>query len=327
MGILYHAPACPLDFSTRGGYTQVMRPSWIVLLLLLASPARASLEAELPPLELDGLLEGLKAPPVPFLIPGSPANPWRSVKTPSRGPALSIGGYSAGCLKGALPMPESSEYLLMRPSRNRHYAHPDLVRVLSNAAAQAKAFGLLTIGDLAMPRGGPTMTGHMSHQNGLDADVWYWLPKPGTTLSREERETISAPNVVIPEFIDVNKKTWNPKAVEVLKFVAEQPETERILVNPVVKREACRAYGGKDWVGKLRPFWGHDDHFHMRLRCPAGDAACKAQEPPPPGDGCGAELAEWFTEERRREGREQRGQPTPPKMPVLPELCAEVLKD
>ena len=44
-------------------------------------------------------------------------------------------------------------------------------------------------------------------------------------------------------------------------------------------------------------FWGHNYHFHVRMNCPAGDAACEGQTPPPPGDGCDKSLNWWFTDE------------------------------
>ncbi len=40
--------------------------------------------------------------------------------------------------------------------------------------------------------------------------------------------------------------------------------------------------------------WGHDYHFHVRIKCPEGEADCKPQDPVPEGDGCGHELDWWF---------------------------------
>jgi penicillin-insensitive murein endopeptidase len=37
--------------------------------------------------------------------------------------------------------------------------------------------------------------------------------------------------------------------------------------------------------------------MHVRLTCPDGEAGCVAQAPPPPGNGCGDQLAWWFTDE------------------------------
>ena len=45
----------------------------------------------------------------------------------------------------------------------------------------------------------------------------------------------------------------------------------RIFVTPPVKLQMC-ADAGRDraWLRKIRPWWNHHDHFHVRLNCPAG---------------------------------------------------------
>ena len=77
----------------------------------------------------------------------------------------------------------------MKLWRNRNWGHPQLVKYLERFATEAQTIdgwpGLL-IGDLAQPRGGPMLTGHKSHQIGLDADIWY-RPKPAEPLSTSER--------------------------------------------------------------------------------------------------------------------------------------------
>jgi penicillin-insensitive murein endopeptidase len=76
-------------------------------------------------------------------------------------------------------------------------------------------------------------------------------------------------------------------------------------------------------LGKLRPWYGHDDHFHVRLDCPAGEASCKDQDPPPADVGCGAELDYWFTDAPYKPST------TPPAPPLtladLPKQCRAVL--
>ena len=76
----------------------------------------------------------------------------------------------------------------------------------------------------------------------------------------------------------------------------------------------------------MRPWWGHDDHFHVRLACPADSPECTPQAPLPPGDGCDA-LAWWFdpkAQEARAKEHESyhaRVGATPP----LPERCASLI--
>ena len=62
----------------------------------------------------------------------------------------------------------------MRLSRNRNWGHPKLVEFLERLSAKGAKVGWpgLLVGDMAQPRGGPMLTGHASHQVGLDADIW-----------------------------------------------------------------------------------------------------------------------------------------------------------
>lgn len=256
-----------------------------------------------------------------------PGNPWKDVLGPTRGPAEIIGFYTAGCLRGALPLqPSGYGYQTMRPSRKRFFGHPTLITFVEKLAIQTawKGFGTLLIGDLAQPRGGPTLSSHESHQVGLDADIWFWRPPQGKFLTPEDRETLEAPSMLTPDLDRLNQN-WDEEKVARLRTVSENASVQRIFVNPVIKKEICRLHRGEVWLSKLRPWFGHDDHFHVRLKCPSGEKKCQAQDPPPLGDGCDETLEEWFSSELKKKAKELRENPPPPKMPVLPAECAQVL--
>jgi penicillin-insensitive murein endopeptidase len=149
---------------------------------------------------------------------------------------------------------------------------------------------------MSQPRGGPMITGHASHQVGLDADIWL-TPMPDHELTRVEREEMSATNVVAQDRRDVDPSIWTPGHAAVIRTAAHNAQVERIFVNAAIKKALCRDNGGDQaWMSKVRPYWGHDYHFHVRLHCPADSPECKPQPPPPPGDGCGKELDGWFTD-------------------------------
>ena len=246
--------------------------------------------------------------------------------TPSSGPAHAIGAYEKGCLSGAVPLPaDGPAWQVMRPSRNRAWGHPALIALIERLAqklpAQAGWPGLL-VGDIAQPRGGPMLTGHGSHQIGLDADIWL-TPMPDRRLSPAERDTVSATDVVGPDGLEVDA-AWTPQHRRLLETVAREPQVARIFVNAAIKRELCREAGlDRAWLAKIRPWWGHNYHFHIRLSCPGGDPECRGQPPPPPGDGCGRELDWWFTEEALHPP------PSPPRKPLrladLPPACAALV--
>jgi penicillin-insensitive murein endopeptidase len=244
---------------------------------------------------------------------------------PSAGPPRSIGSYAKGCIAGAMPLPaDGPNWQVMRPSRNRAWGHPLLVATIERLAGwlpAASGWPGWLVGDLGQPRGGPMVTGHASHQIGLDADIWF-VPMPDRRLSGAERDNMGAPSIVTADGNDVDRTVWNPRYRRMVETVARAPELARMFVNPAIKRVLCREAGAdRDWLRKVRPWWGHDDHFHIRLNCPAGDAPCRDQPPPPPGDGCN-ELAWWFTPEGRHP---KPGPPRPPlKVGELPPACAAV---
>lgn len=232
-------------------------------------------------------------------------NPWAQVTRPSTGDAEAIGSYEAGCLAGGVPLPRAGPgYQAFDGSRQRQYGHPSLVAFVQTLGhrVQERHLGILAIGDLSQPRGGPMPSSHRSHQIGLDIDVRY-------------------PDVVDPtgEPASATEKKNTGRAL-LLQAAAEFPEVERILVNATIKRTLCADYKGMMWLRKLRPWWGHLSHFHVRLACPEGNDSCRPQQPVPPGDGCDASLAWWFTEEA---AHPERIPEVPP--PPLPSACTKLL--
>lgn len=222
-------------------------------------------------------------------------------KLPSIGAPRAIGYYPRGCLAGGVELPVNGpNWQVMRLSRNRNWGHPELIRFLEHfAPAAAKATGWLgiLIGDMAQPRGGPLPFGHVSHQIGLDVDIWF-RPMPDYRLTAEERETWSATSLVAKDGKHVDPKTWTSADAAFIRTAAEQPNVERVLVNAAIKKELCRLEGKRRfaWMAKVRPWYGHDDHIHVRLKCPADSPLCRHQAPVPGGDGCDNTLNYWFTD-------------------------------
>ena len=247
-------------------------------------------------------------------------------------PPAAIGSYARGCLAGgeSLP-PDGDHWQVMRLSRNRNWGHPELISYLKELADKVSRVAMwqgLLIGDIAQPRGGPMLTGHASHQIGLDADIWL-NPAPKRRLSRIEREKISARSMLASDKISVDPKIWTKAHFEVIKAAAEDDRVARIFVHPAIKKALCRDAGSnRRWLRKIRPWWGHHYHFHVRLSCPENNRECKPQKPPPVGDGCGSELSKWLEMVRPRKVTKGKGQ-TRHKKPLtlaqLPKRCRDVL--
>ena len=217
----------------------------------------------------------------------------------------------------------------MRLSRDRNWGHPELIQFLERLAKKVpKVAGWpgLLVGDIAQPRGGPMLGGHASHQIGLDADVWL-TPMPKRELTRTEREEMMATMVVAADRKDVDPHVWTHGHTEVIKAAAEDPAVERIFVNAAIKKALCREAGNdRAWLHKVRPWWGHDYHFHVRMRCPADNPGCHGQPPPGETEGCGSELNWWFSDGVLHP---KPAPPSPPRrgplMKELPAECRQVL--
>lgn len=255
-----------------------------------------------------------------------------SVTAPAPLAARAIGSYARGCLAGGVAVPINGPgWQVMRLSRNRNWGHPRLLVYLERLAKDTRSIGWrgLLIGDIAQPRGGPMITGHASHQIGLDADIWL-TPMPNRLLTSQEREEITAVSMLRDPF-NVDLQLWTPVHTRLIRLAASYREVERIFVHPAIKQVLCDQAGrDRGWLSKVRPWWGHYYHFHVRIACPAGSAGCRAQPPVTKDDGCGAELDAWFA--RLLQAERQPNNPAKPsatERPLalgdLPNECRTVL--
>jgi penicillin-insensitive murein endopeptidase len=254
-----------------------------------------------------------------------PQNAWSMIAIPTRGPSAAIGSTSHGCLAGGQELPaDGAGYEVIRLSRRRFFGHADLVAFVQNLGLRAHSAGLpiFYVGDMSQPRGGPLPFGHVSHQTGLDVDIWF-TADTHPYLTTEQREAVILPSMVLPGG-RIDTARFGSKQVALLKMAVADPAVDRIFVNPAIKLALCRGFGGatkggRDWLHRLSPWWGHDDHFHVRLHCPGGSPACESQKPVADGDGCNAALADWAL--RQVLPKEGHGAIAPK---VLPAICQNV---
>ncbi|WP_127956952.1 penicillin-insensitive murein endopeptidase [Serratia microhaemolytica] len=249
------------------------------------------------------------------------STPWQQIEHPIKGAPKAIGSFSNGCVIGAHTLPlHSAHYQVMRPDQRRYFGHPDLLAFIKRFTKQAnqQALGTVLIGDLAMPAGGRFSSGHASHQSGLDVDIWLQLPKQRWT---EQQLLKPQPiDLVSADGKKVQPQLWQPQIGTLIKLAAQDSKVTRIFVHPAIKQQLCQEAGSdRNWLHKVRPWFGHRAHMHVRLSCPAGSHECIEQPAPPNGDGCGSELASWF------ETPQPNANPvnTPP--PAPPAACQAVL--
>ncbi|PWE30051.1 penicillin-insensitive murein endopeptidase [Maritimibacter sp. 55A14] len=221
----------------------------------------------------------------------------------SRQQPAAFGSYARGCVAGAVELPETGPtWQAMRLSRNRNWGHPAMIGFIRRLSAEATRHGWpgLYVGDISQPRGGPMTSGHRSHQMGLDADIWMLRPHR-LDLSRAARESLSSISVRSADQRSVNGN-WTPAHMQIIKAAASDPAVDRVFVTAPAKIAMCRDAGrDRAWLQKVRPIYGHHYHFHVRLKCPAGSAACQVQRPTVAdlskgGDGCDETLTWWVTD-------------------------------
>lgn len=249
---------------------------------------------------------------------------------PSRGAARVIGRPWDGCIAGAATLPwRGAGYEVLRPEEHRYFGDPATVRFVERLGRRAREAGLpmFYVGDMAQPRGGPMPSEHASHQTGVDVDIYLTL---GTdpALSIAARQTIEPPSMVLPDQSAIDPARFGPGQVRLLRLAARDPAVDRIFVNPSIKRALCEGYGGAasgdhNWMHRIRPWYGHTAHFHVRLKCPARSPLCLDQLPIAAGDGCDPAIFAWWTRELSKP--KPAVPPAPRVPPPLPAACGALL--
>ncbi len=230
----------------------------------------------------------------------------------------SIGGYAKGCLLHGVEIPHKGiGFETIRRFRKRYYAHPTSKAFLEGYGARMQAAGLaaVLVGDIAQEGGGKMPSGHSSHQTGLDIDVWFTRPD-----ARKKDKSFES---LVKRDETIDATLWTAEHETMLRLAAESPDVARVFVNWVIKKKLCSAAKGKPWLKKVRPWYGHDRHFHIRRACPAGSKDC-VNQPTPTSDQCGKES--WFSRaavaKRKKAGKKKRKRARRPLHP----RCVKALK-
>ncbi len=247
--------------------------------------------------------------------------------TPAPGPLKIIGHDGMGCIQGAVRLPDEAPGLqTIRLGKSSFWGAPETIAHLRDLGQRAKAAGFpdLYIGDLSGPRGGPLAGGHLSHQMGLDADIYLDLDShPKLTIA--QRENLEPPSLVRPDGHGIDPARWRPEHAQLLKLAVTLPGIDRVLVNAAIKKQLCDTVtGDRAWIRLVRPWWGHASHMHINFHCPPAQPDCPARPaPPPPGDGCDASLQWWFDQLDHPAKPDVATNPAKPR--VLPAACRAIM--
>jgi penicillin-insensitive murein endopeptidase len=254
-------------------------------------------------------------------------SPWAKIQHPTPGEPQVIGGVANGCISGAQALAESGPgYVSIRRHRNRFYGHPNTIRMIQELGeVQAKAGKqLVMIGDLSQPRGGIMSSKHRSHQNGMDVDIWLTLTDSVEGAKVTAPEGQDPPSMLTPDNKSPNQY-WGSTQIRLIQTIAERPDVDRIFINGGIKKALCDTkHKDSPWMAKVRPWWGHNSHFHVRLKCPEDSPQCEQQKANPPGNGCGSELTPWLKPPFKQKEEKKEDKPEPPPPPVRAE-CKPIL--
>ena len=195
--------------------------------------------------------------------------------SPAPGPARPIGDYTKGCVAGAVAAacrrPELAGHAAVTQSRLGSPG-PDRVsaRLAQKLPGEAGWPGLL-VGDIG------------AAARRTDADRPRLAPDRARCRHLADADARS-PADARPSGTDLGNRccrggrdgyrsaVWTPRHRRLLEAFAREPVVERIFVNPAIKRALCREAGAdRAWMAKIRPWWGHNYHFHVRLSCPSGE--------------------------------------------------------
>ena len=256
---------------------------------------------------------------------------------PTGGRTEVVGFYAKGCIAGARAVPRGRDrFVVIRPQRNRFYGHPVMVDFIQDLARRAVRRGeTMLVADVSGPRGGP-ISGHRSHQVGLDADIRL-LMMQRTQINRRYVQAPPQISMLKRNRRSIDRRRWSSRQVRLIRTAARDRRVERVFVNKVIKRHLCRTVrGDRSWLGKVLPWPGHDAHMHVRLKCPTGSPNCIGQPPVAAGEtGCDALLGRQYAKRgKRRSTRWRRVRPAgtrtpfpnyrkPPK--TMPLACTRIL--
>ena len=209
-----------------------------------------------------------------------------------------VGNYNNGCIFNSHSLKVSTDtYQVAHPRKQRYFGDESMVRFIErySAAVKKNGVGNVLVGDVSTRYGGRLNTGHASHQNGLDADIEFYLDR----INPKDLDKPHA-NILVTRDKKTTNSLFNRKYYDLIMLAAKDPLVERIFVSPAIKVKMCEMTADENmhkYLHKIRPWFGHTEHFHVRLRCPAHAADCEKQTPIPEMNTIAEEKEEalsWF---------------------------------
>jgi LysM repeat protein len=213
-------------------------------------------------------------------VPSKPGLAWQSKAVVGQ----SIGLPYKGRLKKAIKLRQGKGYYIRRPHRSFGASHT--VGYLKSSLAQVRRrfpdSHDLAIGDLSA-RGGGKITMHASHQNGRDVDIgFYFKSKPkgypeSFVVANRKNVDFEASWALLTQFTDLASK---PDGVDriFMSYSSQKMFYKLARKHGVAKRKLKKMFqypeGRSSQSGIIRHVPGHDEHIHVRFKCPPKDKGC-----------------------------------------------------
>ncbi len=196
----------------------------------------------------------------------------------------SVGYANGGALSDGTRLSES-ESIRYLPGRSLHYGTAELVGLIDRVgAALRRRFRIrLTVGDLSARNGGP-VGHHVSHQSGRDADIAFFVRDVDNHPVELDDLVSFDPQ---GHSMDGHLRFDTPRNWAFLEalFTDRRVRTERVFISTPLRArllEYARAHGRGDALARAQATLvqpanvsPHDNHFHIRIGCPGGDATCR----------------------------------------------------
>ncbi|MBT8494433.1 MAG: penicillin-insensitive murein endopeptidase [Deltaproteobacteria bacterium] len=229
---------------------------------------------------IDGSL--IKAGQVLRVTPGMKGPKVRPIAQPLLG--QSIGRPQSGRLAKATRLPRSNAYYRRRLPRTygTNYTVNHVVRVTQQVRSRYPRVHKLAVGDISAKKGGP-ITEHVSHQTGRDIDLgFYFKRKPkgypkAFVRARKNNLHFKANWKLLTALAKTNDLDGGVR-VMYISYNVQKMLYDLARKNGVSKKELSKMLqyprGKSALAGMIRHEPGHDDHVHVRFKCPDDDPKC-----------------------------------------------------
>ena len=179
------------------------------------------------------------------------------------------------------------------------------------------------------------LTGHASHQVGLDADIWLTPMPDARADARRSARRCRRPMWCAPTGTTSIRRSGRPAHVAIIKAAAR--ETRRSSASSSMRRSRRRSAAtpaatapGSQGAARCG---GTTITSTSAWAVRAASRDCEPQAPVPPGDGCGKELDWWFRDAiikqppapKPKPGRQAEAEARGMTMADLPPACRQVL--